>query len=74
MTTYNRIREIAKERRLSLSALSRRADVSTGYIYMVANGRTKPGTDVLERIAKALDVPIWALFDGAPREYEQEIA
>lgn len=61
MPTY-RIRELAAERKVSLSKLSRQADVATAYLYRLADGRENPTVETLAKIARALDVPLRDLF------------
>jgi transcriptional regulator with XRE-family HTH domain len=61
MPTY-RIRELAAERNVSLSKLSRQADVATAYLYRLADGRENPTVETLTKIARALDVPVRDLF------------
>ncbi|SEA65363.1 MAG: XRE family transcriptional regulator [Paraburkholderia sp.] len=51
-------------RRLTIDALAEAAGVSKPYVSQIENGKRKGGSDVFERLATALDVPVDALIDG----------
>lgn len=62
-----RIKEICKEKGITLNDLAERIGVSQPSISGIATGRQKPSFDTLERIATALNVPVSELFD-TPKE------
>ncbi len=51
-----RIRDARQRRRLSQGELADRADINRTYLSQLENGRSSPTLEVLERIARALDV------------------
>lgn len=56
------IQELRRARGLSQEELAHRADVSRGYMGKVENARFAASLDLLERIAKALNVDPEELF------------
>lgn len=58
------IRAFRLEQGLTASELARRTEVSTSLISQVERGTSSPSVDVLQRIARALDIHIGELFDG----------
>lgn len=60
--TANRIREVREAVGISQIELGRRIEMSEPTINRYENGNRKPTRQVLFRIAKALDVPLQALF------------
>lgn len=62
-----RIKELAEARGLNISTLGNKANMTYSQVYAIWNNkRQRPALATLERIAQALEVPIWALFEGAP--------
>jgi XRE family transcriptional regulator, master regulator for biofilm formation len=63
-TTLGRtLARLRARRGLSQLALSKRARVSQGYISSIEAGKSKrPGIGMLQRLAKALDVPVTRLL------------
>ncbi len=64
-----RIRELRKQRGLTIADLADMIDKTPGYISMLERGanQKKPSTTLLEEIARALDVPVHALIsDNRP--------
>lgn len=59
-----RIRFLRKERNWSQEDLALEANVNKNYICDLENGRRNPSLDILERIAKALDISLSELFKG----------
>ena len=51
-----RIREAAAKKGLSLREVAQRAEVSRGHLWNVLGGKAAASTDLLARLAKALDV------------------
>jgi transcriptional regulator with XRE-family HTH domain len=52
------LRDLRKQRGLSLNDLARASGVSSSMLSQVENGRSTPSVAVLWKIAKALDVPV----------------
>lgn len=63
MTQQLQIRAIRKAKKMSLRELAVLANVSTGLISQVERGLTQPSLDTLRQIAKALEVPLFSLFE-----------
>lgn len=59
-----RLKEIMIEKHISGVKLAKALSVSPAYINMVASGKTNLSVKKCEEIAKILDVPVAALFDG----------
>jgi transcriptional regulator with XRE-family HTH domain len=60
-----RLRDLRDERNLSQGEIEQRTGLLRCYISRVENGHTMPVIETLEKLAHALDVPLWQLFhDG----------
>lgn len=59
----NRIRELRAVRGMTVTELARRAEVSTGLISQVERELADPSLVTIRKIAKALDVPLFSLFE-----------
>lgn len=69
MTLGERIRAARLKAGLSQPELAKRAGVVNSFISMLETGkRTRVGSDILARIAAALDIPIDALLNATPTE------
>lgn len=65
------IKKIRELRGFSINALAKLCNVSAGYISdLEKNKKQNPSTDLLERIAIALDVKVQDLFDEE-KEYDE---
>ena len=62
------VRSFRREQNLTITELSRNAQLSPGMLSKIENGQTSPSLSTLHSVAKALNVPVTALF----REYEEE--
>lgn len=62
-----RIKEIAKEKNITLNELAERIGVTQPSISRMVNGVIMPSWDTLDRIADALGVEPYELFSNAPR-------
>ena len=61
-----RLKELREEQDLSQGDIESRSGLLRCYISRVENGHTVPSVETLEKLARALDVPIYRLFyDGA---------
>lgn len=58
-----RIKEICKEKGITLNALAEKIGVSQPSISGLATGKQKPSFDTLEKLAEALEVPFTELFE-----------
>ena len=54
----NNIREIRKERRMTLAELSEKVNISIAYLSDIERGNRPGGKGTLERIAGVLGVPV----------------
>lgn len=69
----SRIAEIRNSRGISLSKLSRESGVSKGYLSELENGiKENPNIEILDKIAKALDISVSDLFEQDPIDEELE--
>lgn len=60
---YNKLKEIRKEKGLTLEELSDKCGVSAGYLCHLENGsRAHPSIEVMERVSKALEKTIFEIF------------
>lgn len=67
-----RIKEICREKGLTLNVLAERIGVSQPSISGIATGKQKPSFDTLEKLSDALNVPVSELFEQ-PRSNEAGI-
>lgn len=62
-----RLKEVLEEKGVGMGKLSRLSDVSYSTIFRIVNDPTYgPSLNTLERIAKALNVPVSALYEEIP--------
>jgi transcriptional regulator with XRE-family HTH domain len=65
MMIGNRLRAIREEKNLSQGDIEQRTGLLRCYISRVENGHTVPAIETLEKMARALDIPLYQLFyDG----------
>src|SRR3981081_4536618 len=61
----NRLKELRESKKLSQGDIEKRTGLLRCYISRVENGHTVPAIDTLEKMARALEVPMYRLFhDG----------
>lgn len=65
-----RIKEILLDKGKTAAWLSREIGITDVNTRNIVNGSVKPKLDTLERIASALDVPVWQLF-ASPEEVKE---
>lgn len=67
-----RLKKLREERKLSQGDIEKRTGLLRCYISRVENGHTVPSLETMERLAAALEIPLYALFyDGdQPPELE----
>jgi transcriptional regulator with XRE-family HTH domain len=65
MIIGDRLRSLREEKRLSQGDIEKRTGLLRCYISRVENGHTVPAIETLEKMARALEVPLYQLFyDG----------
>jgi len=65
MDIGNRLRSIREEKKLSQGDIEQRTGLLRCYISRVENGHTVPAVETLEKIARALEMPLYQLmYDG----------
>ena len=62
MTLGLRIKEVRKDRKMTLKRLGALTNLSASFICDVENGRTNPSVEALQHIAKALETSVAYLF------------
>lgn len=58
-----RIKEIRRKRNLSQERLAEKADINSKYLSRIERGTENPTFDLLIKLAHALDVEMWEMFD-----------
>ena len=65
MVIGDRLRELRESKELSQGDIEKRTGLLRCYISRVENGHTVPAVETLEKLARALEVPMYQLFhDG----------
>ena len=65
MIIGDRLRELREAKKLSQGDIEKRTGLLRCYISRVENGHTVPAIETLEKLARALEVPLYHLFyDG----------
>lgn len=65
MLIGDRLRELREHKQLSQGDIEKRTGLLRCYVSRVENGHTVPAIETLEKIARALEVPMYQLFyDG----------
>ena len=59
----NRIKELRKRQGLSQEQLSEKAEITPNYLSRIERGTENPTLDMFIRLADALGVEIWEMFD-----------
>lgn len=70
MLISERLRHLREEKRLSQGDIEKRSGLLRCYISRVENGHTIPALETLEKLARALEVPLYQLFydsEGPPK-------
>lgn len=63
-----RLRQLRKERNLSMRALARESGLSTNALSMIERAKTSPSVSTLYKLSDALEVPITAFFREEPEK------
>jgi transcriptional regulator with XRE-family HTH domain len=65
MVIGDRLRELRESKELSQGDIEKRTGLLRCYISRVENGHTVPAIETLEKLARALEIPLYQLFyDG----------
>ncbi len=65
MMVADRLRALREEKKLSQGDIEKRTGLLRCYISRIENGHTVPAIETLEKMARALEVPLYQLFyDG----------
>jgi len=60
---YSKLKNIRKEKGMTLEKLSELSGISVGYLCHLERGsRTNPSIEVMEKVAKALDKQVFDIF------------
>jgi transcriptional regulator with XRE-family HTH domain len=62
MLIGNRLKELRESKQLSQGDIEKRCGLLRCYISRVENGHTVPSVETLEKMARALEVPMYRLF------------
>src|SRR5258708_18954349 len=62
MVICDRLRELRQSKNLSQGDIEKRTGLFRCYISRVENGHTVPAIETLEKLARALEVPLYQLF------------
>jgi transcriptional regulator with XRE-family HTH domain len=62
MIIGDRLREMREEKKLSQGDIEKRTGLLRCYISRVEHGHTVPAIETLEKLARALEVPLYQLF------------
>jgi transcriptional regulator with XRE-family HTH domain len=72
MVIGERLKDLREEKNLSQGNIEKRTGLLRCYISRVENGHTVPAIETLEKMARAMEVPIYALFyDGEQHVYRE---
>jgi transcriptional regulator with XRE-family HTH domain len=62
-TVGKRLKKLREDKGMSQAALAEKADLSRGYLLRLEAGRQDPTLGTLERLAKALGVPVTKILE-----------
>jgi len=62
-----RIKEIMSERGITGCVLAKAIGTTQANLSVLLSGKHSPSVSSLEKVAEALGVEVWELFEGAPR-------
>lgn len=62
MLVGNRLKELRESKQLSQGDIEKRTGLLRCYISRVENGHTVPAIETLEKMARALEIPMYRLF------------
>jgi len=70
MIIGDRLRQLREKKMLSQGDVERKTGLLRCYISRVENGHTVPGIETLEKLARALEVPLYQLFYNGDKPSE----
>lgn len=74
MVIGDRLRDLREQKKLSQGDIEKRTGLLRCYISRVENGHTVPAIETLEKMARAMEVPLYQLFyDGEEPPKEPEL-
>ena len=62
MIIGDRLREMREQKKLSQGDIEKRTGLLRCYVSRVENGHTVPAIETLEKLARALEIPLYQLF------------
>jgi transcriptional regulator with XRE-family HTH domain len=62
MIIGDRLRQVREEKKLSQGDIENRTGLLRCYVSRVENGHTVPAIETLEKLARALEIPVYQLF------------
>lgn len=65
----NNLKAIRKKKNISQAKLAEIADLSSGIIGEIETGHSNPNLSTIDKIAKALDVPVYQLLYDIEEDY-----
>jgi transcriptional regulator with XRE-family HTH domain len=74
MVIGERLKELRKEKQISQGDVEKRTGLLRCYISRVENGHTVPAIDTLEKMARALEVPMYRLFTDEDKVEKPDIS
>lgn len=57
-----RIKDICEEKGIKVNSIADKVGISLPALYNIVNGKLSPKMETLEKIALALEVPVWQLI------------
>jgi len=70
MSVAERLRALRKQKHLSQGEVEKRTGLLRSYVSRLENGHSIPTIETLEKLAKALEVPMYQLFQDSKRPPE----
>lgn len=67
-----RIKEICEEKGVKVNSIAEKVGITLPALYNIVNGKMSPKIETLEKIAAALDIPMWQLFTS-PSEVKEDL-
>jgi transcriptional regulator with XRE-family HTH domain len=74
MVIGERLKELRKEKQISQGDVEKRTGLLRCYISRVENGHTVPAIETLEKMARALEVPMYRLFTDEDKIEKPDIS
>jgi transcriptional regulator with XRE-family HTH domain len=65
MVIGEKVKVLREQKKMSQGAIEKRTGLLRCYLSRVENGHTVPSIDTLEKIARALEIPMYKLFTDA---------